>query len=168
MLAMRLAEALGIGDRERSSLFYAALLHEADGRADLVRQAGLSSEVESGIAAIHERWDGRGSPYRLSGEAIPLLGRILAVCHELDAASAGGGAQRAMETIHAGSGSAYDPALTDVLLALCSHGLLAEAADPERYRTISDLEPNWLARMADADEAQRFMALAASMRAARR
>ncbi len=29
LLAMRLAEALGIGDRDRSALFYAALLHEA-------------------------------------------------------------------------------------------------------------------------------------------
>jgi putative two-component system response regulator len=33
----------------------------------------------------HERWDGKGYPYRLAGTAIPLHGRICAVCDVFDA-----------------------------------------------------------------------------------
>ena len=164
VLVMRLAEAIGIGDRDRASLFYAALLHEASNARDLVRKVGLSAEVESAITALGERWDGRGAPYRLAGEAIPIFGRLLAVCHALDATAAIRGPQHAMQMIHARSGSWYDPALTDVLLALCSHGLLAEAAATEREGTVGDLEPNWLARLAGAEEASDLSSAAASPR----
>lgn len=33
----------------------------------------------------HERWDGQGYPYGLSGDAIPLEGRITAICDAFDA-----------------------------------------------------------------------------------
>ena len=33
----------------------------------------------------HERWDGTGYPNKLSGEDIPLVGRICAVCDIFDA-----------------------------------------------------------------------------------
>ena len=33
----------------------------------------------------HERWDGRGYPDRLAGEATPLLARVLAVADAFDA-----------------------------------------------------------------------------------
>jgi len=36
-------------------------------------------------ASHHERWDGRGYPARLSGESIPLVGRIVAVADVFDA-----------------------------------------------------------------------------------
>jgi HD-GYP domain-containing protein (c-di-GMP phosphodiesterase class II) len=37
------------------------------------------------VRSHHERWDGRGYPDGLSGEAIPLLARIVAVCDAFDA-----------------------------------------------------------------------------------
>jgi putative two-component system response regulator len=37
------------------------------------------------IAGHHERWDGRGYPHGLAGEAIPLAGRIMAVADVYDA-----------------------------------------------------------------------------------
>src|SRR5690606_26700551 len=37
------------------------------------------------VVAHHERWDGAGYPYGLSGEMIPLEARILAVCDAYDA-----------------------------------------------------------------------------------
>jgi putative two-component system response regulator len=33
----------------------------------------------------HERWDGRGYPFGVAGEAIPLEGRITAICDAFDA-----------------------------------------------------------------------------------
>jgi hypothetical protein len=40
-----------------------------------------------GVLWHHERWDGRGYPHGLAGEAIPLLARILAVADAYDAMS---------------------------------------------------------------------------------
>ena len=37
------------------------------------------------IASHHERWNGQGYPHGLMGEAIPLYGRIVAVCDVFDA-----------------------------------------------------------------------------------
>ncbi len=41
--------------------------------------------VASWCATSHERWDGRGYPDGLAGEAIPLGARIIAVCDAYDA-----------------------------------------------------------------------------------
>jgi HD-GYP domain-containing protein (c-di-GMP phosphodiesterase class II) len=41
--------------------------------------------VRAGVRSHHERYDGNGYPDGLAGEAIPLLGRILAVCDSCDA-----------------------------------------------------------------------------------
>jgi two-component system cell cycle response regulator len=63
---------------------------------DLVRQHTLIGErilsaapalrpVARIVRASHERWDGRGYPDGLAGEAIPLGARIVAVCDAYDA-----------------------------------------------------------------------------------
>ncbi|MGH9221739.1 MAG: HD domain-containing phosphohydrolase, partial [Vicinamibacterales bacterium] len=60
-----------------------------------VHGARILSQIQSdkvvsilpGVKYHHERWDGNGYPEGLKGEAIPLLGRILAVADFLDALS---------------------------------------------------------------------------------
>jgi len=42
-------------------------------------------QIASTVRATHERWDGTGYPDGLSGEAIPLAARIIAVCDAYDA-----------------------------------------------------------------------------------
>ncbi len=52
------------------------------------RRLGFTSFLELAIQLAeshHERWDGRGYPYQLSGEDIPLSGRIMAVADVYDA-----------------------------------------------------------------------------------
>jgi len=70
----------------------------------------------------HERWDGRGYPRGLSGEQIPLMGRIVAICDVFDALTNNRPYKRAwseeeaIEAIKKGSGSHFDPALTFAFL----------------------------------------------------
>jgi HD-GYP domain-containing protein (c-di-GMP phosphodiesterase class II) len=193
-IAMRVAEALGIGDRDRLGLFYAALLHDVgvteldpggtrpamlrrlmpitrgtdDERraaehlrvrrgAQLAARAGLGPEVAVTVMALHERWDGRGLPMGLSGETIPIFARIVALADGLDQGSSDEGGRAAVTTVHARSGTWYDPEMVSVLLALCSNGLMVELAADDLDVLARDLEPNWLVRLADADEADRIL-----------
>lgn len=70
----------------------------------------------------HERWDGGGYPKGLAGEAIPLVGRILAICDVFDALSSDRVYRAALpldEVLHImrdGHGTQFDPELLDLFL----------------------------------------------------
>jgi putative nucleotidyltransferase with HDIG domain len=112
-LAERLARALGLERRARENVARAAALHDigkmtipgeilakrgpldAEER-DLLRRHTLVGEamicaaptlrpIGLLVRASHERWDGRGYPDGLQGEAIPLGARIVAVCDAFSA-----------------------------------------------------------------------------------
>jgi len=75
-------------------------------------------------ATHHERWDGTGYPKRLSGEAIPLVGRIVAVADVFDALThdrpykSAWSVERACAEIARSSGSQFDPRVVAAFLAL--------------------------------------------------
>lgn len=82
---------------------------------------GLSRTVRRAARHHHERWDGTGYPAGLSGEAIPLLARILAVCDVYDALSSPRSYKRAWEPgavqreFKAQTGSHFDPQIVAAL-----------------------------------------------------
>ncbi|QSX33407.1 HD domain-containing protein [Shewanella avicenniae] len=71
----------------------------------------------------HERWDGTGYPLGLSGEAIPLEGRIAAVCDVFDALlsvrpyKAAWSVEDAANYLKQNSGQHFDPELVEIFLA---------------------------------------------------
>jgi putative two-component system response regulator len=71
----------------------------------------------------HERWDGQGYPLRLAGEAIPRLGRIVAICDVFDALMSARPYKRAWtldatrEHLQREAGRHFDPQLVDLFLA---------------------------------------------------
>jgi len=124
--------------------------------AQFATRAGFGPEVAVTVMALNERWDGRGLPMGLSGEAIPLFARMVSLTHGLEIAFSQEGAQAAVTTMHARSGTWYDPQITSVLLALCANGLLRELDSGDLASVVRDLEPNWLARFADEEDADRI------------
>jgi len=80
-----------------------------------------------------------------------------AVADGLDQAASEEGRRAAVTTIHARSATWYDPEMVSVALALCANGLLLEVAAHDIEALVRDLEPSWLVRLADADEADRIM-----------
>lgn len=70
----------------------------------------------------HERWDGRGYPEGLSGEDIPLAGRIMALADVYDALTSrrcykdAFSHQKAKDIILAGEGSHFDPRIVAAFL----------------------------------------------------
>ena len=71
----------------------------------------------------HENWDGTGYPDRIVGDAIPLGARILSVVDCLDALMSDRpyrlalSDEAALDIVRSRSGSMYDPAVVDALLA---------------------------------------------------
>ena len=71
----------------------------------------------------HERWDGRGYPSRLAGEAIPLSGRIVAVVDFFDALTMDRcyrpafDNERALAMLRDERGRAFDPRVVDTFIA---------------------------------------------------
>ena len=109
--------------------------HPKIGR-QILGQAGGKFELLSHIVvAHHERWDGKGYPYGLSGEAIPLGARILAVADSFDAMTSDRPYRKALPVPEARhelqrcSGNQYDPRVVTAFL----HVLDAqEQAQPDK------------------------------------
>jgi HD-GYP domain-containing protein (c-di-GMP phosphodiesterase class II) len=86
------------------------------------------------VLAHHERWDGAGYPRGLEAEEIPLEGRILAVADSYEAMTsdrsyrAALGHAEAIEELHRGAGTQFDPELVRAFVAI------AEPADGQNAR----------------------------------
>ncbi len=76
------------------------------------------------VLSHHERWDGRGYPQGLQGEAIPLGARIIAVADAFDAMTSERPYRRALPPavvraeLEEGRGTQFDPRVVDALLEL--------------------------------------------------
>jgi HD-GYP domain-containing protein (c-di-GMP phosphodiesterase class II) len=110
--------------------------------ASLLEADPALAVAQPAVVYHHERWDGSGYPYGLSGERIPLEGRIVAVADAYDAMTedrpyrARLSPARALETIATGIGTQFDP---DVARAFLSLRLdkPAEAGGTRRFKRFS-------------------------------
>lgn len=90
----------------------------------ILRGIPLMTDILPGVLHHHERWDGRGYPHNLAGEAIPLFGRILAIADTFDAMSSNRSyrsampRERVLSEIAKCAGTQFDPALVPCFLAL--------------------------------------------------
>jgi HD-GYP domain-containing protein (c-di-GMP phosphodiesterase class II) len=90
----------------------------------ILRDVKQLEDVLPGVLHHHERYDGRGYPAKLAGEAIPLLGRIICLADCFDAMTSNRTYRRAlpfevaMMEIQKGAGSQFDPALADAFIRI--------------------------------------------------
>jgi HD-GYP domain-containing protein (c-di-GMP phosphodiesterase class II) len=79
-------------------------------------------DILAGVLHHHERWDGRGYPDKLAGEAIPIDARILAVADAFDAMTSDRPYRKSlpMEQVKLiladGAGTQWDPAIVHTFL----------------------------------------------------
>jgi PAS domain S-box-containing protein/putative nucleotidyltransferase with HDIG domain len=92
--------------------------------SDILKEMELPGEVSSIVLQHHERMDGSGYPSGLSGEAILLEARILAVADVVEAMASNRpyrpalGLDKALEEITKNKAKLYDPEVVDVCLKL--------------------------------------------------
>jgi putative two-component system response regulator len=94
--------------------------HAQVGHDMLAGSGSALIELAATIALTHhERWDGAGYPQRLAGEAIPVVGRIVAVADVFDAITSkrvykdATDVDTAVGIIREGRGTQFDPAVVD-------------------------------------------------------
>lgn len=97
------------------------------------------------VRSHHERFDGKGVPDRLKGEAIPLEARIAAAADSLDAMTSDRPYRAsemtltmAIDEIRRCSGSQFDPAIVAAVVAAVEHGRLQLLP---RTVTYAEVEP---------------------------
>ncbi len=147
--AIEMAKDLGLNEEECNALRAASLLHDIGklavpehiiskpGRltpeefekmkihpvvgAEILERVKFPYPVVPIVRAHHEKWDGSGYPYGLSGEAIPIGSRILSAVDCLDALATDRQYRRAlpldeaMKVVISESGKAFDPKVVEVL-----------------------------------------------------
>src|SRR5437899_508573 len=96
--------------------------------ANIMRPVSQLKEMLPGIELHHEHMDGRGYPYGLQGQQIPLMARIIGVADTLDAMTTNRPYQTAMELdyamdkIRALTGSKFDAVVVNALDSAVHHG----------------------------------------------
>lgn len=98
--------------KEHTTIGYNILNHSSSG-SQLIK---LAAEI---ALSHHEKWDGSGYPSQLSGENIPISGRIVAVADVFDALTTtrpykkAWPLQDALDLIYSNSGSHFDPQVVE-------------------------------------------------------
>jgi putative nucleotidyltransferase with HDIG domain len=90
----------------------------------LIREVPQLTEVIQAVACHHERFDGTGYPRGMRGEAIPLIGRVIAVADSYSAMRLdrpyrkGMGQDRVLSELVAGAATQFDPDIAKVFVDL--------------------------------------------------
>jgi HD-GYP domain-containing protein (c-di-GMP phosphodiesterase class II) len=110
--------------------------------ADIARRLRFPEAVAAGIHSLDERWNGKGKPAGLRGDAIPLYARIALLAQVVDVFHTTGGVQAALAELRARAGQWFDPALVAAFQqAAASPGFWSALADPELEARVRSLEP---------------------------
>ena len=152
-LAVDLGRGLGLGEDDLDRLALAGVLHDVGkihmdpeilgkpgpldpSEKDLMERHPelgfamtrnrLDPKIAEAILYHHERFDGRGYPFGLTGNAIPILSRIVLVADAFDAMTSTRAYQPALPVgfavneIHKSAGTQFDPTVVEIFLELAA------------------------------------------------
>lgn len=107
--ARMIMAALAAGPDERNHIITA----HCEVAERLARRLGMRDEVAIGVTQVYERWDGKGSPGWVRGEAILRAARIVTLARDAELFHRLGGADGATRVVRRRSGTLYDPAVAE-------------------------------------------------------
>jgi HD-GYP domain-containing protein (c-di-GMP phosphodiesterase class II) len=111
---MRSVLAVLAGGKKAAELNFRSACEVAD---VLAKRLDLDEPVRASLAASFERWNGRGLPDGRKGEQIPLAMRVAQLSQELEVLARIEGIDAALTIVRRRRAKAYDPRLTDLVLA---------------------------------------------------
>lgn len=153
-----IALKLGMSEEECQDIFYIGLLHDCgkisipqeilmkpgrltDEEYEVMKSHALKGyemlenftsipNIGAGACSHHERYDGKGYPRGLKGEAIPLIGRIICVADAFDAMNSKRcyrdklNSDVIIDELRKNRGIQFDPEITDLILSLIESGAI--------------------------------------------
>jgi HD-GYP domain-containing protein (c-di-GMP phosphodiesterase class II) len=135
-----LAKAVERGLAEAAQINIPILSGHCEVAKRIAERLGLSEEIRESLGQIYERWDGKGLPRRLAGDAVKFQVRLVTLAqdaialrevHDLDTVTA---------MIEKRAGGAYDPELATLFLENAER-LFDGLEGPVDRETILALEP---------------------------
>src|SRR5438309_64473 len=124
-----LAEAVKGGLAEAPQVNIPILSGHCEVAQRIAERIGQPEEIRENLGQIYERWDGKGLPRGLSGNAVKFPVRLVTLAQDAIALNDAHGFDAMMAMIAKRSGGGYEPELTDLFLA---HGeqLMTELDGP--------------------------------------
>ncbi len=106
----------------------------------LAARIGLGDSVLRALGSAFERWDGKGLPNSVAGEAIPASCRVAVVARDFDLLNRLTGREGASEILRQRRGRAYEPRVVDAAL---EHGpvVLAQLEEGSAWDAVLQAEP---------------------------
>jgi HD-GYP domain-containing protein (c-di-GMP phosphodiesterase class II) len=106
----------------------------------IAERIGLSNEIRENLGQLYERWDGKGLPRGLAGDAVKLPVRLVTLAQDAIALTEAHGFETMTAMIAKRAGGAYERELAELYLAHAEQ-LMKGLAGPVDRETILALEP---------------------------
>ncbi|HLX18766.1 MAG TPA: HD domain-containing phosphohydrolase [Gaiellaceae bacterium] len=126
---------------------------------ELAERLGLSIRVQEAVGAAYERWDGRGWPGTLHGEAIPVASRLAQVAEYVEVAHRVGDADAARVLARKQAGKQFDPSLS-TLLAREADTILGDLDAARTWDAVIAAEPALRVVLSGAEVDRALVAIA--------
>jgi HD-GYP domain-containing protein (c-di-GMP phosphodiesterase class II) len=117
--------------------------------ARMAERLGLGDEVCDPLQQVFTRWDGKGVPGGVGGEAIALPMRLLHLADIVEVFHRAGGTQAAVEVARARRGKHFDPGVVDAFCPIAADVLGDPSADCDWSALIAE-EPALQQRLTEA------------------
>jgi HD-GYP domain-containing protein (c-di-GMP phosphodiesterase class II) len=107
----------------------------------LAAEIGLGPDVQRSLGTVFERWDGKGWPNGISGDAIPLSARIVNLAHDAVNFSSQLAADDVLTVLRKRSGTVHDPALVSSFYR-DAESLMKGSQEAASWEEVLFLEPS--------------------------
>ena len=129
--------AAALSSPERAADSFAAMCEVAQRFAGWL---GLGPGIAASLEFVFARWDGRGWPRDVAGEAMPLSARVLHVARDFSLFLSAAGRDDARAVLERRAGEAYEPRLVELALADFDDAL-SELDETRMWDHALDIEP---------------------------
>jgi HD-GYP domain-containing protein (c-di-GMP phosphodiesterase class II) len=107
---------------------------------ELARRLGLGEPVREALLQVFERWDGKGDPGRLAGDAISRPVRLVQVADVVEVFYCAGGVEAAIVVARERSGTQFDPSVVE-RFCVEARELLAPLAATTSWDAVIQAQP---------------------------
>lgn len=126
---------------------------------DFAQRVGLGTKVADPLVQLFERWDGRGRPNRLAGEAIAAPARIVQFADIIVPFHRASGVEGAVAMARTRAGTQFDPGLVD-LFCTDANDILAAIEEVDGWNRVLAAEPGPQVRLTGDEVDQALEAIA--------